>query len=85
MKRLAILACAAVLAATPVVADEKPTDEEAAKIKAALAAWGCEGGAYEKETEATGVYEIDDAKCKDGRQYDLKLDKDFNLLSITAD
>lgn len=85
MKRLALLTCAILLAATPVVADEKPTDDETAKIKSALMAWGCEGGTYEKETEATGVYEIDDAKCKDGRQYDVKLDKDFNVIAITRD
>ncbi len=46
---------------------------------------GCEGGSYEKEAEATGVFEIDDAKCKDGHQYDLKLDKDFNVIAITKD
>jgi hypothetical protein len=31
------------------------------------------------------VFELDDAKCKDGRNYDLKFDKDFKLRSITAD
>ena len=61
------------------------TDEEAKSATAAAAAWGCEGGKWEKETEATGVYELDDAKCKDGRNYDLKFDKDFKLIDITAD
>jgi hypothetical protein len=68
----------------PAFADEKPTDEEAAKIKATLAEWGCEGGTYEKETEASGVYEIDDAKCK-GVQYDFKLDSAFKVIAVTAD
>ena len=38
----------------------------------------------EKETEATGVNEVDDAKCKDG-QYDIKLDKDFKVIIIVRD
>jgi hypothetical protein len=38
----------------------------------------------EQETEATGVYEVDDAKCTDG-QYDIKLDNDFKVISITRD
>ncbi len=44
MKRM--FAAAAVLAfySSAVLADDKPTDDEAAKIKAAVAAWGCEGG-----------------------------------------
>jgi hypothetical protein len=38
----------------------------------------------EKETEASGYFEVDDAKCKDG-QYDIKLDKDFKVIAITSD
>jgi cytochrome c5 len=84
MKRM--FAAAAVLAfcSTAAFADDKPTDDEAAKIKEAVAAWGCEGGTYEKETEGTGVYEAEDVKCKAG-QYDFRLDKDFKVFVITAD
>jgi len=57
--------------------------EEAEKVKAALAAWGCEAGA-EIEKETSGVFELDDVKCKEG-QYDIKVDKDFKLLSLTRD
>lgn len=79
------LAClAAVALAGAAHADSKPSDEEAAKIKATLTDWGCEGGTYEKETEATGLFEIDDAKCK-GAQYDLKLDAEYKVLSLTRD
>ena len=75
----AVSICAAVaLADTPVSAPE------AEKIRVALDAWGCSGGKMEKETEATGIYEVDDAKCRDG-QYDIKLDKDFKVVSITRD
>jgi hypothetical protein len=75
---LAIAGSSAALADTPV------SPAEAEKIQAALQAWGCSGGKMEKETEATGVFEVDDAKCRDG-QYDVKLDKDFKVIVITRD
>jgi hypothetical protein len=84
MKKLMIAVCAAALCAAPAFADEKPSDDEAAKIKAALTEWGCEGGTYEKESEATGVFEIDDATCK-GMQYDVKLDSAYKVVAITRD
>jgi hypothetical protein len=84
MKRFLIAAVAAALCSTTAFADDKPTDEEAAKIKAAVAAWGCEGGNYEKESEGTGVFEAEDVKCKDG-QYDIRLTKDYKVFSITMD
>lgn len=84
MNKLSIAAAALVFAAAPAFADDDPTDDEAAKIKAAVAEWGCEGGTYEKETEGTGVYEAEDVKCKAG-QYDFRLDKDFKVFVITAD
>ena len=37
---------------------------------------GVAGWENGEETEASGLYEVDDAKCKDG-QYDIKLDKDL--------
>jgi len=85
MKRILVATCAALLTSTVAFADEKPSDEEAAKIKETLTTWGCEGGEYEKETEASGVYEIDDAKCKDGQQFDIKLDDKFMVRSMTRD
>jgi len=85
IKHLTVAAVAMAMAATAAFADEKPSDEEAAKIKEAVAAWGCEGGEYEKESEGSGVFEIDDAKCKDGNQYDIKLNDKFSLTSMTRD
>jgi hypothetical protein len=38
----------------------------------------------ERETERSSVFEIDDAKCRDG-QFDIKLDKDFKLVVMTRD
>ncbi len=86
MTRFALIAAtAAVFAVTPAFADTKPTDAEAKSITEALAALGYSGGEMEKETEGTGVYEIDDAKDKGGMQFDVKLDKDFKVLSVTRD
>ena len=69
---------------TLAVADGPVSPADAEKIKATLQAWGCSGGKMEQETEGTSVYEVDDAKCKDG-QYDVKLDKDFKVVVISRD
>ena len=65
-------------------ADKPVSAADGQKIQAALKAWGCSGGKMEQETEATGLFEVDDAKCKDG-QYDIKLDKNLKVISITRD
>jgi hypothetical protein len=83
MKKL-IMAIAFAALATPAFADDKPTDAEVTKIKEVIAAWGCEGGTYEKESEGSGVLEAEDVKCKGG-QYDFRLDKDFSVFAITKD
>lgn len=79
---LAVFACA--FGASVALADEKPTAAEVAKIQAAVAAFGCEGGSYEKESEGTGVFEAEDTKCKLG-QYDFRLDANFKVFAITVD
>ena len=79
------LAAAGIIASTSaLLADSPVTPAEAEKIKAALEALGCTGGKMEKETEGSGYFEVDDAKCKDG-QYDIKLDKDFKVTVMTRD
>lgn len=85
MTRITFVALAAALCATPAFADAELSADEAKKAAAAATAWGCEGGKWEKESEASGVFELDDAKCKDGANYDLKFGKDYKLIAITAD
>ena len=85
MKRTLITTAATVFSFTAALADSKPTDEEAKKILEALKAVGCEGGTMEKETEGTGTFEVDDAKCSGGGQWDVKLNKDFVVISLTRD
>lgn len=84
MKKILVAAASLALLTTSALADSKPSDEEAAKINDALKAWGCSGGEMEKETEGTGVFEIDDAKCANG-QYDIKLDANYGVTSMTRD
>jgi hypothetical protein len=80
-----VLAAAGIMgSASALRADSTVTPAEAEKIKAALEAWGCTGGKMEKETEGSGYFEVDDAKCRDG-QCDIKLDKDFKVTSMTRD
>lgn len=83
MKRF-FMAVAAVSISTVALADKPVSPADGEKIKAALQVWGCSGGKMEQETEGSGIYEVDDAKCHGG-QYDIKLDKEFKVISITRD
>jgi hypothetical protein len=84
MKPTLMAFVAVLIGSTFALADTPVSPADAEKIKATLQAWGCSGGKMEQETEGTSVYEVDDAKCKDG-QYDIKLDKDFKVLVISRD
>ena len=77
------LFAAAFASSTFALADTPATPAEFEKIKAALEVLGCTDGKIEKETEGSGCFEVDDAKCKDG-QCDIKLDKDFKMI-MTCD
>jgi len=84
MKKTLTAVAALALFSTAALADSKVSDADAAKIKEAIAAFGCSGGEMEHETEASGVYEVEDAKCKAG-QFDFRLGKDFKVIAIIAD
>jgi hypothetical protein len=61
--------------------DDKVPDAELAKVKAAIAEFGCTDFEGIKKEEQ-GIYEIDDAKCKMGTM-DIKLDKDLSVILIS--
>ena len=86
MKTSIFFASAAALAfaCTVALADEgkKPSAEETKSIQSALSQLGCSGG--EAVKEPSGLFEIDDAKCKIG-QYDFKLDQNFNVTLMSRD
>lgn len=85
MKHVIFAALALALGAGSALADDKPSADEATKMEATAKAWGCTGGQGEKEGEATSVFELNDVKCADGANYDIKMDKAFKVISITAD
>lgn len=58
------------------------SQEEAAKVNETLGKIGCKAGEVEKE--ASQLFEVDDAQCEIG-QYDIKLDGEYNILSMTKD
>lgn len=85
MKRISFAVAALLFAAAPTLADDKPTADEQTKINSVLSAWGCSGGESEKESEASGLFEVDDAKCKDGANYDFRISPQGKVIMIVAD
>ena len=59
-------------------ADRPVTEDERARLVAAMAQEGCQGGKMEFDDD--GKFEIDDAKCADGKAYDLDFDRSFKLI-----
>ena len=78
---LAALAVAA-LTVSPALADRPVTDEERAKLVELLRAEGCTGGEMEFDD---GKFEVDDARCADGREWDFEFDRNFNLIKKEQD
>ena len=85
MKKI-IVALFAIALMAPITAhaDDKVSEAEGKAIQSAISAWGCKGGDMEKESEGTGVFEVDDADCPGG-QYDIKLSADNKVISISRD
>ncbi|WKA25617.1 PepSY domain-containing protein [Bradyrhizobium roseum] len=74
MISMAILA----LTALPALADRQVTEDERAKLTAAVQAEGCNGGKFEMD-EDDQQFEVDDAVCGDSKKYDLKFDTQMRL------
>ena len=84
MYRSFALAAVVLLIGAPALAkDRSVTNEEGAKLAAAVAAQGCSGGKLEFDDD--GHFEVDDARCSDGRKYDLKFDTSFRLTKKELD
>jgi hypothetical protein len=82
MRRLLFLLAVIALVAGPAWADRPVTDGERAKLTALLKAEGCTGGEMEFDD---GKFEIDDARCADGREWDFEFDRDFRLIKKERD
>ena len=77
MRLIASMAILA-LSALPALADRQVTEDERAKLSAAVQAEGCSGGKFEMD-EDDQQFEVDDAVCADGKKYDLKFDMQMRL------
>jgi hypothetical protein len=66
-----------VLGGAPALAGRAVTDDERAKLVSAVSAQGCSGGKMEFDD---GKYEVDDARCNDGKIYDLDFNPSFELI-----
>ena len=89
MNRTAIiLAAASALAASavPAFADRQPTAEERTAIEAALLAAGYTSWENIELEDDGSVWEVDDARGPDGREFDLHLKPGtFEILEADAD
>ena len=72
--RLIISMISLAVAVLPALADRQVTEDERAKLSAAVQAEGCSGGKFELD-EDDQQFEVDDAVCADGKKYDLKFDR----------
>jgi hypothetical protein len=68
----------------PAKADRPVTEAERARLVPAVAAQGCTAGKMEWD-EDDREFEVDDARCTDGRKYDLKFHADYTFKSKTLD
>lgn len=66
------------LSMLPAFADRVVTEDERARLVAAVQAEGCTGGKMEMD-EDDQQFEVDDAVCADGKKYDLKFDLQMKL------
>ncbi|MEO1280718.1 MAG: PepSY domain-containing protein [Pseudomonadota bacterium] len=87
MKAKALSVAAALLiglSTIPAIADDDDlTKYEHAQLREALRDIGCHGGEFERESD--GTYEVDDAVCKDGKEYEFKFTKSFDLIGGERD
>lgn len=90
MKSVILAACAALALGCAAYADDdddetigpQATAEEKAKVAEVIGKIGCKAEEVEKESDR--LFEVDDAECEIGK-YDIKLDGDYSILSLTRD
>lgn len=78
MRTMLIAAALLTIAALPARADRPVTEAERAKLVPAAANQGCSGGKMEWD-EDDKEFEVDDARCNDGKKYDLKFNADYTF------
>jgi hypothetical protein len=84
-RHLALAAVVLLATATSALPKDRPvTDDERAKLTAAVAAEGCSGGKMEFDDDDK-KFEVDDVTCRDGRKYELEFDASFKLIKKEVD
>jgi len=76
--RLIVSIAALAISVSSALADRQVTEDERAKLAAAVQTEGCTGGKFEMD-EDDQQFEVDDAVCADGKKYDLKFDAQMRL------
>ena len=76
--RLIVSIAALAISVSPALADRQVTEDERAKLAAAVQTEGCTGGKFEMD-EDDQQFEVDDAVCAVGKKYDLKFDAQMKL------
>jgi hypothetical protein len=83
--RAVILGLLGVMTLAPAAYADRPvTAEEEGKIAAALQAQNCEGGAMEFDDE-DHYFKVEEARCEEGRVYELKFDESLVMLEKSLD
>ena len=78
MHRMSIAAASMIALASVALAGRPVAEEEKAKLVAAVTTQQCSGGKMEFDD---GKFEVDNARCNDGKSYDLDFDASFKLIS----
>ncbi|MEM7529756.1 MAG: PepSY domain-containing protein [Pseudomonadota bacterium] len=79
IRTLSAAAAIGLLCATPVLAEEKPSQEAIDQIMAVLLAEECQMDDADIEVDGDG-YELDDVFCSDG-QYDMEMNASFEIVN----
>jgi hypothetical protein len=75
---LGLLICLILLLSTATALADRPvTQEDSERLQDALKEQGCSGGKMEFDD---GKFEVEDARCADGKTYDLEFDSSFRLI-----
>ncbi len=80
---LMFLLCSTMLAGCDKLASKPASLDEITKVVEALRAAGCTG--LKKLEVDSDEYEVEGAVCAEGKSYDVKLDKSFNVIAKRQD
>lgn len=82
MRRVPAALALSLLATKVAWADRPVTDAEREKLVVALKAEGCTGSKMEFDDDK---FEVDEARCADGKTYDIDFDRNFKMIKKELD